>query len=75
MSAAVASLRRYAQSLEKAVENAQKKTGSLEKAEYYRDKVLTVMRDARESADRLEKLTDEKYWPFPTYNALLYGVE
>jgi len=29
----------------------------------------------REYADKLESCVDEKSWPFPTYNALLFGVE
>ena len=34
-----------------------------------------AMTELREHADRLESCTDENYWPFPTYNALLFGVE
>ena len=29
---------------------------------------------AAQWADELEKLVDKKYWPFPTYGELLFGV-
>ena len=32
------------------------------------------MENLRKPADRLEMLTDEKYWPFPTYGELLFNV-
>ena len=28
----------------------------------------------RDAADKAEVLTDETYWPFPTYDKLLFGV-
>ena len=32
------------------------------------------MEAARADADRLETLTDQSYWPFPTYSDLLFYV-
>ena len=32
------------------------------------------MDDVREPADKLEVITAKKYWPFPTYGDLLFGV-
>jgi glutamine synthetase len=40
----------------------------------YRDEVIPAMQCLREVADEAETLTAEKYWPFPTYGQLLFGV-
>ena len=39
-----------------------------------RDVILQKMAELRIVADEAETLTAEKYWPFPTYNKLLFGV-
>ncbi|MDR1088167.1 MAG: glutamine synthetase III [Coriobacteriales bacterium] len=39
-----------------------------------KDRVLPAMEAAREMADELEYGIGEKYWPYPTYGDLLYGV-
>ena len=39
-----------------------------------RDTVLAKMSQLRAVADEAETLTAEKYWPFPTYGELLFGV-
>ncbi len=75
VSAATASLRNTSQKLSKALANAQKAGDNLSAALAYRDKILPLMSELREAADKLECIVDEKYWPFPTYNALLFGVE
>ena len=75
ISAATASLKTAAQKLQKALNAAYKAEGNVAQAELMRDKVLPAMAELREHADRLESCTDENYWPFPTYNALLFGVE
>ena len=43
-------------------------------ANCYRDKVIPVMNELRSSADEIETLVGEKYWPYPTYGALLFYV-
>ncbi len=43
-------------------------------AEFYRDRVLSAMKDARKSIDRMEKITASDYWPYPTYSELLFNV-
>ena len=43
-------------------------------AEYCGKVILAKMREAREYADKLETITAEEYWPFPTYSDLLLGV-
>ena len=39
-----------------------------------RDTLLTKMSELRVACDEAETLTAEKYWPFPTYGDLLFGV-
>ena len=39
-----------------------------------RDTILPQMARLRALADEAETLTAEKYWPFPTYGELLFGV-
>ena len=40
-----------------------------------RDKLLPKMCELRAAADVAETLTSAKYWPFPTYGDLLFGVK
>lgn len=40
-----------------------------------RDKLLPLMAELRAAADTAETLTAAKYWPFPTYGDLLFGVK
>lgn len=47
----------------------------VEEAGYYiRDNLLAKMSELRAIADEAETVTAEKYWPFPTYGELLFGV-
>ncbi len=39
-----------------------------------RDRLLPVMEALRAAADEAETLTAEEYWPFPTYEKLLFSV-
>ena len=43
-------------------------------AERIRDTVLPGMGRLRLPCDQAETLTPKKYWPFPTYGDLLFGV-
>ena len=43
-------------------------------ADFIRDEVIPKMSLVRVPADEAETLTAEKYWPFPTYGDLLFGV-
>ncbi len=51
-----------------AIENIQ------EQGYFVRDELLPKMAMLRVAADEAETLTDSKYWPFPTYGDLLFGV-
>lgn len=46
----------------------------LEQARFYRDTVFVQMEATRKIADEIEKLVGAKYWPYPTYGALLFSV-
>ena len=39
-----------------------------------RDTVIGAMAALRAAVDEAETVTSEKYWPFPTYGELLFGV-
>ena len=39
-----------------------------------RDEILPKMNEIRVSCDEAEVITAEKFWPFPTYGELLFGV-
>ncbi|HBB20456.1 MAG TPA: glutamine synthetase type III, partial [Ruminococcus sp.] len=43
-------------------------------SEFIRDKVLPAMEALRAAADKAEPMTSAEYWPFPTYDKLLFGV-
>ncbi len=43
-------------------------------AQSYHELVIPAMQNLRCTADQLETLVAEEYWPFPTYGDLLFGV-
>ena len=49
-------------------------TDGKEIAQYYCDRVLSVMNEARELADSLETVVGNTYWPYPSYGELLFSV-
>ncbi len=40
----------------------------------YRDRIINKMNELRAVVDEAETITAEKYWPYPTYGDLLFGV-
>lgn len=44
-------------------------------ASYMRTHVLPAMSALRSSADHLERITEKEFWPFPTYDELLFSVQ
>ncbi len=53
-----------------------KKITDSEKVSFYnRDVILKDMDTIRDYADELEKVVASKYWPYPTYADLLFGVK
>lgn len=61
-----------------ALENVSKKcstfTNATKLAKYYTETIIPAMNDLRATADKLETLTGQDYWPFPTYEDLLFKV-
>ena len=39
-----------------------------------KDKIITKMSELRSYVDEAEHITASKYWPYPTYSELLFGV-
>ena len=60
--------------LEEEVINAEKIIYSLEKACYYRDRILASMNELREVVDMMEEVVSKDAWPIPTYTDLLFGI-
>ena len=60
--------------LEAELDSAKDLSDAAERAEYFRDNVIHVMEHLRELADEAEEVTSTKYWPFPTYGELLFGI-
>ena len=45
-----------------------------ERANYYHDVVFAAMNELRAVSDEMETMTSSEYWPYPTYDKLLFGV-
>lgn len=60
--------------LEKAVEELKGIEDIVKASEFVRDSLLPKMESLRAPADTAETITSEEYWPFPTYDKLLFGV-
>ena len=69
-----AALSEKAAKLSDAVVKAQAIVGEEKKARFYHDEVFGLMQSLRAVADELETIVGEKYWPYPTYDELLFNV-
>ncbi|AGX43538.1 glutamine synthetase III [Clostridium saccharobutylicum] len=75
VSTLTASLNKNVVLLEKLVEKADNFTGDIfDLGMMYRYEVFEQMNTLREDADKLETLVDEKFWPIPTYEDMLFNV-
>ncbi len=74
LSALSASLYKRTEALEHALIGVKDYSAAAETAMYYKDNVLSAMQELRVVADEIETLVGEKYWPYPTYGDLLFGV-
>ena len=63
-----------AEKLESDVEKAPEGCETYDIAAYYRNTVFAQMEATRKPADSIEALVGSKYWPYPTYGELLFGV-
>ena len=60
--------------LSKALEKVSAAKDVIEQGYLIRDELLGVMDKLRASCDEAETITAAKFWPFPTYDELLFGV-
>lgn len=60
--------------LSDAILKAQAMTGAESMARAYHDEVFALMQSLRAVADELETIVGEEYWPYPTYDELLFNV-
>ncbi len=61
--------------LETAVEELRSIETAIEASAFVRDELLPKMDALRVPADKAEQITAEEYWPFPTYDKLLFGIK
>lgn len=61
--------------LEMALQELHEAKDIVDEANAIRDNVLEKMNALRIACDEAELLTAKKYWPFPTYSDLLFGVK
>jgi len=61
--------------LEGAIAKVHCATDIVEESAYIRDRILPAMTELRVPCDAAETFTAKKYWPFPTYADLLFGVK
>ncbi len=74
VSALTATLYAHTESLRKLLGRSDDFTDATEHALWVRREVIPLMDKVRQAADGLELLTARKYWPFPTYGDLFFGV-
>ena len=68
------SLNEKIDALNAAIVKAQGVADYAEQARVYCDEVFVAMQSLRAVADELETIVGEEYWPFPTYDELLFNV-
>ena len=64
-----------AEKLEAALEEYKAIEDITKAAFFIRDTVIPDMAELRKYCDEAETLTAKKYWPFPTYGDLMFGVK
>ena len=74
LSALSASAAIHGRALEAAMEGLKNRHDSYAAARYYRDRVLPAMKSLREVVDGMELRCNAKYWPYPSYGEILFGV-
>ena len=48
--------------------------GAAAMAEVYKTSIIEDMTRLRATVDKMETLSDGKYWPYPSYGDILFGV-
>ena len=77
----IAKLSSLASAMYYSVETLEKDLGAVKEIEdakkqalEYRDRIIAEMQELRTAVDEAECITAQKYWPYPTYGELLFGV-
>lgn len=60
--------------LDQAIFNAEDVTDVTQKANFYHSSVFEEMQTLRIVVDELENVVGKTYWPFPSYDAMLFSV-
>ncbi len=60
--------------LEELIKEAKAQATAQMTADYYKDAVIPKMEELRRAVDSMELITDRKFWPYPSYADLLFGV-
>ncbi len=63
------------ETLDKTVQGEKALHSAIALAEYYRDRIVPAMKTMRTIADELETNTAKSFWPYPTYDDLLFSVQ
>ena len=74
LSALAASIGAKVGQLEESLEKVSSLTDISQMSVAYKDSVLTSMVELRKPADEAERIVASKYWPYPVYSALLFGI-
>ena len=64
-----------ANTLEKAIEDANGKEDIIAESAFIKDTVITAMNDIRKAADEAETYVSKECWPLPSYGDLLFSVK
>ena len=62
------------EALEKAIFDTNEISEPQKQADAFKNEVFSRMTELRIAADEAETLTDRKFWPYPDYADLLFGV-
>ena len=75
LSALNTSLYKKTNELEEALLGVKDSASAKDIALYYYESVFMRMQQLRTVADEIETLVSSKYWPYPTYSELLFGIQ
>ncbi len=70
-----AALQKCLENLDTLVSHLDRSASAYEQALYLRRQVIPAMEELRREADQMETIVESRYWPFPTYDELLFGSE
>lgn len=74
LSALSARICKEVEELENTVGNVKAASNAAAQADLFKESVIPVMDRLRFAVDEAEKLTSDKFWPYPSYAELLFGV-